>query len=99
MDLRQNAQNLYNQGQQAQQQGTDLNNKEVAQSTQLQGQATSDRAQAQQSLQNLQNFNVQSGGDLYSKYLTAAQQQYGFDPKALAAANKNTYRTQIAMNE
>ena len=99
MDLRQNAQNLYNQGQQAQQQGTDLYNKEAAQSTQLQGQATSDRAQAQQSLQNLQNFNVQSGGDLYSKYLTAAQQQYGFDPKALSQANQNLFKTQVAMNQ
>lgn len=89
---------------QAQQRGQQLQQQYDVQSQQAQGQyqqtynqAQQDRAQAEQAQQALAGYQVKSGGDLYNQYLTAAQQQYGFDPRSLAAAQKQLLGTQVAM--
>jgi hypothetical protein len=84
-------------GQQQQQMLDTQSAQAQGQYTQTYNQAQQDRAQANAAQQALAGYNVQKGGDLYNQYLTSAQQQYGFDPTALAGAQKNLLATQTAM--
>lgn len=61
------------------------------QSGQLQGQYSQATGQANTAYQNATNAAnaIQSGGDLYGKYLKAQQDSVGFNPADLTTANKN----------
>ena len=100
VSAQQSAQDIAN----ARAQGQQLQNQYNQQAAQAQGQyqntynqAQQDRAQANAAQAALSGYNVQGGGQLYNQYLTQAQQQYGFDPRALAGAQKQLLASQTAM--
>jgi len=78
--------------------GQALQNQYNQQANQSYGQYQDSYANSQAAQKALEGYKVQSGGDLYNRYLQGAQSMYGFDPKALALANQNLYKTQVAMN-
>lgn len=83
----------------AQANGAQQQNALNAQSQQLQGNYANYQNQANTAYQNAQQATqgIQDAGQLYGQDLTAAQQQYGFNPQDLATAVKNLTAQQNIM--
>lgn len=79
------------------QRGARLQQQYDTQATQRTGEYDVAQREAQRAQQAYGAYNPRSGQDIYRENLGAMEQRYGFDPTALARANQNLLRTQVAM--